>query len=146
MIIGLILNPRGYLPIGSIAAGLQSSIGNVAKDSLFAFLQSVGAGGWAFAALELSNFYVTIAVIISAIGEFLINYGVMNPDAAKDTMEGVWNKQVHKYDPPTRRDPPVRSVGSQVMILNLDGGIVRYGLLAWVLMYGAVCVGDGGVF
>ena len=70
----------------------------------------------------------------------------MNPDAVKEAMEGVWNRGVHRFDPPTRRDVSVSSVGSQAMVLNLDRGIIRYGLLAWVLMYGAVCVGDGGVF
>ncbi|RPB27791.1 hypothetical protein L211DRAFT_833773 [Terfezia boudieri ATCC MYA-4762] len=143
---------------GSIAAALQSAIGNVSKKSLFAFLQSVGAGGWGLVALQQTNMLVTIAVIIAAIGELLISHGIMEPDAVKNAMEGVWNKVVNKFDPPTNTDsptqtdlltqtyPPVSSVASQVMVLNLDSNVVRYGLLAWVLMYGAVCVGEGGVF
>ncbi|KAF8427602.1 hypothetical protein BGX38DRAFT_1234972 [Terfezia claveryi] len=131
---------------GSIAAALQSAIGNVSKNSLFAFFQSVGAAGWGLLALQRTNMLVTIAVIIAAIGEFLINHGIMEPDAVKNAMEGVWNKEVDKFDPPKQSDPPVSSVASQVMVLNLDGNLVRYGLLAWVLMYGAVCVGEGGAF
>ncbi|RPB27798.1 hypothetical protein L211DRAFT_845811 [Terfezia boudieri ATCC MYA-4762] len=128
---------------GSIAAALQSAIGNVSKGSLFAFLQSVRAGGWAFLALQRINMLVTIAVIIAAIGEFLISHGIMEPDAVKTSMEGLWDKEVNKFDPPK---PPISSVGSQVTVLNLDSNVVRYGLLAWVLLYGAVCVGEGGVY
>jgi len=83
---------------------------------------------------------ITIAVIIVALGEFLIEHGIIDPDEVMKTMRGLWNREVDKFD------PPVSSVGSQVMVLNLNGGLVRYGLLAWLLMYGAVCTGEGGVF
>ncbi|KAF8419185.1 hypothetical protein EV426DRAFT_720141 [Tirmania nivea] len=125
----------------SLAAVLQSRIRNVEKGSIFAFLQSVGAGGWGQAALRRTNMFVTIAVLIAAVGAFLIEQGIIDPDAIRRAMEGAWNREVEKFDP-----PPISSVGSQVTVLNLDGGFIRYGLLAWVLMYGAVCAGEGGVF
>ncbi|KAF8419184.1 hypothetical protein EV426DRAFT_702045 [Tirmania nivea] len=122
---------------GSLAAALHSYIGNVPKGSIFAFLQSVGAGGWGQAALQMTNMYVTIAVIIAAVGAFLIQQGIIEPDAISKAMEEAWNREVEKFD------RPMSSVGSQVMVLNFDGGFVRYGLLAGVLMYGAVCAGEG---
>jgi hypothetical protein len=38
--------------LGSIAAGVQSTIGNVATGSIFAVLQSAGAGGAGLAAVN----------------------------------------------------------------------------------------------
>ena len=90
--------------------------------------------------MRRTNMYITIAVIIAAIGEFLIEHEIFDMGVIKSTMDGVWETEVRK------RNPPVSSVGNQVMVLNLDSGIIRYGLLAWVLVYGAVCVGEGRVF
>lgn len=84
--------------------------------------------------------FITIAVLIAAVGEFLIEQGIIDPDAVVKTMTGLWNREVDKFD------PPIANVGSQVMVLNLNGGMVRYGVLAWLLMYGAVCTAEGGMF
>jgi len=82
--------------------------------------------------------FITIAVIIVAVGVYLIEHGIIDPDEVMKSIEGLWNMVVDKFN------PPVSSVGSEVMVLNLNGGLVRYGLLAWLLMYGAVCTGEGG--
>ncbi|KAF2271992.1 uncharacterized protein EI97DRAFT_239297 [Westerdykella ornata] len=51
----------GGVVAGSMAAGIQSSIGNVAAGSAFAFLQSAGAGGAAAGTLFWSVFGATSA-------------------------------------------------------------------------------------
>lgn len=43
---------QGGVIAGSIAAGIQSGIGNVAAGSVFAFFQGAGAGGAALAAVN----------------------------------------------------------------------------------------------
>ncbi|KAF8458200.1 hypothetical protein BDZ91DRAFT_743265 [Kalaharituber pfeilii] len=130
---------------GSIAAALQARIGNVAKDSLFAYLQSAGAGGWAFKALERANMFITIAVLLVAVGELLVEKGIVDPDKASVAIEGAWNKVVDKFDPPPT-PTPTPDVGSQASVLNLDATWVKYGVWAWVLMHVFVCAGEGGGF
>lgn len=125
----------------SIAAALHSRIGNVAKASIFAFLQSVGAKGWAFQALERTNMFIIIAVIIVAIGKILIDKNIVDLDAVNEAMEGTWNRMVEKLDPP----PNIPSLGNQVAGLDIarTAGWVRYGVLACVLTQFAVWVEEG---
>jgi hypothetical protein len=47
------------IAVGSIAAGIQSSIGNVAAGSLFATMQSLGATGTTFSAMTTGGIAVT---------------------------------------------------------------------------------------
>ncbi|KAF8420248.1 hypothetical protein EV426DRAFT_612975 [Tirmania nivea] len=124
---------------GSVAAIIQSSIGNVPAGSTFSFLQSKtsgGAGGWALRALVRSNMFIAIAVIMVAVGIILVDEGIVDPDEVSSALEGAWNSTVEIFDSTT-----VPSVGSQLVVLNLDIGWVPYGVWAWLLMYGAVHAG-----
>lgn len=132
----------GGLPgAGSIAAILQSSIGNAPKGSLFSFFQSAGARGWAFKALQLQrgNIFITIAVLMVVVGMVLVEEGIVDPDGAGNALEGAWNSTLESFDPTT-----ADSVGSQVTVpnLNLDHGWAQYGIVAWLLMYGAIHAGE----
>ena len=124
---------------GSIAAILQSYIGNVPKGSLFSFFQSAGARGWAFKALQRPNMFITIAVLMVVVGKLLVDEGIIDPDAAGNALEGAWNSTVKNFDPAS-----AHSLGGQLTVpnLKLDVGWARYGILAWLLMYGAIHAGE----
>lgn len=58
---------------GSLAAGVQSSIGNVAAGSTFATLQSAGTGGAGLAAVN--GVVQAAGVLMTAAGGFLARVG-----------------------------------------------------------------------
>lgn len=82
--------------------------------------------------------FLTIAILIIAIGEILIDKGIIDPEKIKQTLEGMWIRSVEKLDP-----PPVHSTGTQLTVLNLNHGWVKYGVLASVVMPLFVCAGEG---
>jgi hypothetical protein len=79
--VGLTLNPytrislADSLSIGSAAAGIQSGIGSVAGGSLFAVLQSAGAGGYGVAAVHGVIQAVGVAVGARGIGAWFRGQG-----------------------------------------------------------------------
>ncbi|KAF8453356.1 hypothetical protein BGX38DRAFT_1178220 [Terfezia claveryi] len=84
---------------------------------------------------------IMIAVLLVAVGLFLVDEGIIDPDGAGNAIETAWDSTVEKFDPdPSSAD----SIGSQVTVLNLHVGWVRYGVWAWLLMYGAGAIHDGG--
>lgn len=114
----------------------MSHYGNVPKGSLYSFFQSAGARGWAYRALESSrpNMVMMIVVIMVAVAQELVEQGIIDPNGAG--MEGAWNSTAETFDPPT-----TKSASSRTTVLNLDVGWVRYGIWAWLLMYGAILAG-----
>ena len=85
---------------------------------------------------------VSIAVIIAFIGKILVDKGIVDPDAARQTIEGAWNRAVETFDPP----PSIPSVESRVGVLDIGraAGWVKYGVWGCVIINFAVCVGEGG--
>jgi hypothetical protein len=73
-----------------MAAALQSRIGNVPKGSLFAFLQSNGAGGFARTAFRMAGMWLLIAVLLAAVGKLLIDNGLVEVEVSA-TLERAWN-------------------------------------------------------
>jgi hypothetical protein len=68
---------------------MQSNVGNVKKGSLFAFLQSNGAGGFASNAVKMAGKWVLIAVILAAVGKLLIEKGMAEENAC-GVLEKCW--------------------------------------------------------
>lgn len=111
----------------SIAAALQSYIGNVSAGSLFAFCQSVGAGGWAAMVLLQSNMLITIGVLLATTVQVLVEKGIIDTGKAKEVLESVWVRVEDKFSPPSSSNGE-----REVAILKLRGGWVKHGLCAWV--------------
>ncbi|KAF8534248.1 hypothetical protein BDD12DRAFT_431483 [Trichophaea hybrida] len=80
----------GGIAAGSIAAAIQSMIGSVPAGSIFAFLQSYGAGGWAAAVVNAGGHALLIAFLLIVIGTLLKERG-MAEDIVTDALEQVWN-------------------------------------------------------
>jgi len=78
---------------GSIAASLQSAIGNVPKGSLFALLQSNGAGGFAYTAMRMAGIWVAVAVALAALGKVLLDGGAQD-GKVEGLLEQVWAKVI----------------------------------------------------
>jgi hypothetical protein len=74
---------------GSIAAAILLSIGNAKKGSVFAFLQSYGARGFASNAVRLAGMWLVIAVVLAAVGKVLIEKGVLEEDVCK-CLQPAW--------------------------------------------------------
>ncbi|KAF8242739.1 hypothetical protein K440DRAFT_664575, partial [Wilcoxina mikolae CBS 423.85] len=81
----------GGILAGSMAARLQSRIGNVSKGSLFAFLQSNGAGGFARTAIRVAGVSLVLAVALAAVGLLLAQHGI-GEEQVVQALEKEWNK------------------------------------------------------
>jgi len=68
---------------------MQSMIGNVPLGSIFAFLQSYGAGGWAATAVNSGEFTLLVAYLLTAIGTLLRDRG-MAEEKGFEATEEVW--------------------------------------------------------
>jgi hypothetical protein len=78
---------------GSFAAMIQSAIGNVPKGSIFAFLQSYGAGGFARHAMRLAGAWGVAALLLAAVGKLLMENEV-KMETVVEIVERVWNSTV----------------------------------------------------
>lgn len=130
------------LQTGSIAADIQSWIGNVPKESIFAFFQSIGARGWAFDALLKANFMISVAVIIVAVGEYLIEKGIIEPDKIYEALEKSWGKAGQAFNSSPHTYIQTATSEGQLTILNLNSGWVKYGVWASVLIPVMVCAAE----
>ncbi|KAI9770844.1 MAG: hypothetical protein M1839_003039 [Geoglossum umbratile] len=83
----------GAVVAGSFAAVIQSAIGNVPKGSMFAFLQSYGAGGFARHAMRLAGAWVVVALLLAAVGKLLMENEV-KMGTVVEIVERVWNSTV----------------------------------------------------
>lgn len=83
----------------SIAAALQSYIGNVPKGSIFAFLQSNGAGGWARVAVRMGGLALTLAVLLVFVGVLLRERGLDQGDVV-NTLTSGWRGIVANWTVP----------------------------------------------
>src|SRR5690606_7562076 len=79
----------GGIAAGSVAAAIQSYIGSVPRGSLFAFLQSHGAGGFAAHAVQMGGTVLTIAVVLAVLGKVLAEKNGKESDVAK-ALESLW--------------------------------------------------------
>jgi len=72
---------------------IQSYIGNVPKGSIFAFLTSNGAGGFARRAMRMAGMWLILAVLLAAVGQLLwdMDNGKYSADVAK-ALESAWNR------------------------------------------------------
>jgi len=75
---------------------IQSYIGDVPKGSLFAFLTSNGAGGFARVAFRMAQRFVVIAVLLAAVGKLLLHMdnGQISGEVTT-VLETVWNHTAH---------------------------------------------------
>ncbi|KAI9774120.1 MAG: hypothetical protein M1840_005213 [Geoglossum simile] len=80
----------GGVAAGSLAAVIQSALANIPKGSIFAFLQSYGAGGFAGSAIRMAGVWVGIAVLLAAVGKLLLENGVIT-EKVGEIVERVWN-------------------------------------------------------
>ena len=71
-ILGLALNKIS----GSIAAATQSRIGGAKGGSVFASLQSYGAGGPARATIRKGQIWIVVSVLVAAVGKMLMENGI----------------------------------------------------------------------
>ena len=78
---------------GSAAAAIHSMIGVVATGSVFAFLQSLGAGGFAAAVVALAWVIVTAVVLFTALVKWLVESGI-SWDAVVEVLGHAWNVTV----------------------------------------------------
>lgn len=74
--------------LGSIAAGIQGVIGNVAARSLFAILQSAGAGGYGVAAIHGIVRVIGAVVGVGGIGDFFRGQGDGDDDSENEDGNG----------------------------------------------------------
>ncbi|TGZ80477.1 hypothetical protein EX30DRAFT_51767 [Ascodesmis nigricans] len=121
---------KGGVALGSIAALIQSKIGNVSKDSIFAYLQHYGAVNWGRRALILGGSYLAIALVIIFAGKLLIESGVI-PNVVIPFLERVWNSALVKFGaniqsltstPPAHSGTgPHETLGSSLLIAVLLG-------------------------
>ena len=79
--------------LGSIAAIIQSRIGNVPQGSLFSYLQKFGAGGFAKEAITLGGRFILIAVVLATVGKILLDQGV-TPEKVMALLEKAWSKAI----------------------------------------------------
>jgi hypothetical protein len=83
--------------VDSIAAAIEASIGNIPKGSLFAFLQSYGARGFAHQVVALhaqrAQQLVVLGVLLATAGKFLIESGVLEEKVAP-VLQVCWDGMV----------------------------------------------------
>ncbi|RPA74717.1 hypothetical protein BJ508DRAFT_418490 [Ascobolus immersus RN42] len=118
---------------GSLAAIIHSKIGNIAKGSIFSFLQSHGArfGGWAFGK---GGPWVTVAILIVIVGIVLVENFFPESKVAL-AMETGWNATVQNWTMPTvpglpGRNDAVGMMGGEDVMVKAMVGSLGAGLLA----------------
>lgn len=83
--------------LGSVAAILQSRIGNVPKNSWFSYLQSYGGKGFARRAIFRGGVYLTLAILIAVAGKALYDSGI-GQMYIEPLAEKVWHQMETKLD------------------------------------------------
>ncbi|KAA8913480.1 hypothetical protein FN846DRAFT_99110 [Sphaerosporella brunnea] len=118
----------GGVVAGSMAAALQSYIGNVPKGSLFAFLQSNGAGGFARTAFRMAGLWIIVAVLLAAIGKILIERGFAEGEAST-MLDGIWNHATGVSEPNHPVSGAVRNMSSTWL-----WGLIWMAVMMWINM------------